>query len=599
MSFWETVDPIVDGEAVKAGTPNRPVLQLTNRTQWLYDQLKVAESGSALIFRSAPVAADVEAGDLVYFNDTPASGQFLYEKGLAEVDTSDINTQWFAGKRSFIEGIVLDVLTGSPNTADILIAGSLNIQNYLSNYGKTIDDLMDDGAVGSGGLLYLSSVSPGKFSKSKSIITSYVGILRPDGIVSFNNGVIGSNRDHAHFLHMLHPAPAGSTSEPSSGSPHVISSADAGERGWLPASEFSDPPTGAFFGYNIDHPDEAELRQNFPPIPLDFYYAERNGVGISAEILKVTPEGIWWMTDDYGQVPWPTQFDSAAPDLEGTEIKFWITKISLVNGIGKVISLSPNEDSTSRIPIETFSLTEDADVVDQTSPRSGVLTVATARIDYQDEEVFDISTLDTLNDAKTTQRINGKYFVKVPTVSRLRAGSGIDLVGSHGDSVNGYYGSVAVNLAGEIGSVGKASLIVLNNAREDVTSGIHHLSLPSGRQSSIRYKVTVGNVSFTNTLNVRFTFFSTSSGTIPSLPITYRIIPPAATGSGTSVPMSDTSGLSTGSASIGNNQVIARYINSPITGVQPGSIVFIEISRSASDGFSGGINILDVTYEYN
>lgn len=602
MSFWENVNPIIDGEAVKSATPNRPIEQLTNRTQWLFDQLQKAEAGSSLILRSVPVNADVEVGHVVYFNEDVGAGQFRYDRAIAEVNGSNADGQWFASKRAFGEGLVLEIFNGASNTADILIAGALDLTSYLDNAGKTLDDLFDDGSAGTGGIVYLSSQDEGLLSFSRSVTSSYVGTLRPDGVISFKAGVIGSNRDHTHYLHMLWSAPAGDTSDPGSPNPHVITNPDTSLRGWLPVSEF-DPsavPAGAVFGYNINHPDDVELKNNFPPVPLDLYYAERNGVGISGEVIQVTEDGIWWMTDAYGNVPWPTDYDSSAPDLGDTEIKFWITKISLVNGIGKVISLAPDTNSSDRIPVEVFIPTEDSDNLNpQAGAKSGILTAATAKIGYGTEEVYNTNTQASINDSTAAQRVSGANLIKVPVLSRLVSGSGISLVSSHGNNAEGHYGHVMISLAGDLGTTGKASLVVLNSAREDVTSGIHFVALPSGRSSSVRYKVTAGPVAFNNTLNVKFNIFSTIAGTIPALDITYRVIPPASLTGNTAVPMVDTPGISTGAITVDVNSIRATELNSGITGVAPGSVVFLEISRTASDGYLGNVNILDVIYEYS
>lgn len=595
-SSWQAVVPIVDGEAVKAGTPNRPLLQLAARTQYLYEQLQLVNAGSALIKRAVALASDVEVGDAVYFEESPTGGEPVgYHKAIAEADSSSSEGVWFASKRSEVAGVVLSVNAGAVNTGDIVTSGSLGILGYLTLAGKTLNDLVDTGSIGSGGQYYLSSSIAGKFSKSRTVLSAYIGSLSVDGNITVNPNTSGSNRDHTHFMHELVATPAGDTVPPATTSdPHVITSPAPASPGWLPATiayfpaaDFVIPP-GAVFGYNINHASEASLRNNFPPVPIDFYYIEKDGVGLDQNTVVVNETGIWWMNDTYGQAPWPADYDTGAPDLKGVDIKLWITKMNMTNGLGQVATLAPDTSDSTRIPIESFN----GDAVDSVSAQSvavsGIVKLATAKLTSSDTVV---------GDGKTIRSISGSTLQKVASTSKIIPGPGVEIIATHGDSTAGFYGEMTLGIAGTIGAVGQASLIVLNNSREDVFNGIHYLNLPQGYNSSVRFKVKAGQLPGTPGLKMRLSIYGRGTGTIPNLGFKYRILSLPDVGSSSIPAASDTVLADIAGAAIVSGQVITLE-SATIPSVPAGAIVFIEVSRTSADAYASDVAIIDASYIY-
>ena len=594
-TFWNNVTPIIDGEAVKASTPNRPIQQLTSRTQYLYDALLASSAGTSLFKRGVTLGPTVEVGDIVYYDATPTGGDPVgYYKAIAEVASGQLNEEWFAGKRSYAEGIVVSLNTGAPNTGDILVLGSLNIADVLSLVAKSLSDLFEDSIVGNGGQVYLSSTVPGKLSQKISVVSAFIGSLDLGGNIFINPSISGSNRDHIHLMFELAATPAGLTEPPLDvEDPHVINNPDVNARGWLPATVTYFPtqtiPAGAVFGYNLDHPSDATLKSNFPPVPLDYYYIERDGIGLDTWMVQVNADGIWWLSDTYAQAPWPADYNNTPPeipDLKCVDIKFWITKLNLTNGSTNVITINSDTSDDSRIPVEVFS----GAGLDETSPqvngRSGLLNVATARL---------TSTNEDSTDGRAISDIVGSVKKKTPITMSLTASPGITLVGDYGNAVDGFYGNVNVGITGLVSFTDQAELTILNGVREDSNNGIHFLAMPPNKQTSLRYKGKLAYNFGATKFRLKVTYFAKLTGTIPSLAVNYRVIPEDLSGAQVAVPVADSS-LAGGLPSVAVTAQNTITVFSDYVTAAAGSVIFFELVRSAAAGYNSDVGILSVSY---
>ena len=79
MPYNRRVNLVRDGEQVKAGTPNRPLGQLAQNTDYLLSLIDAASLGATVFARSVSVEAGAAVGMPVYCNTATAR----FERALA------------------------------------------------------------------------------------------------------------------------------------------------------------------------------------------------------------------------------------------------------------------------------------------------------------------------------------------------------------------------------------------------------------------------------------------------------------------------------------------------------------------------------------
>jgi len=145
-----------------------------------------------------------------------------------------------------------------------------------------------------------------------------------DGTVVVNPDVKDFLEDHIHYSVNLVAMPAGDCDVVSDGSTHAVTTPDPTQQGWLPADHASFggvAPAGAKFGYNMAaHP---ELQSLWPPLPMAAVLLEMQRSStdpmlqqilgrVSSNFVTFDINGIWWMSDCYGQAPWPVDCGSTS-----------------------------------------------------------------------------------------------------------------------------------------------------------------------------------------------------------------------------------------------------------------------------------------------
>jgi hypothetical protein len=126
---------------------------------------------------------------------------------------------------------------------------------------------------------------------------------------------------HVHYQFALTARPAGTHIPPAPGGEHEITDADVTLPGWLPANDTSFDglaPAGAKFGYNLAA--QPALQTVWPPIPPSAAVLELvaedgeesipTAGRVTSDYVIFDTNGIWWMANCYGHVPWPTELDT-------------------------------------------------------------------------------------------------------------------------------------------------------------------------------------------------------------------------------------------------------------------------------------------------
>jgi hypothetical protein len=303
---WEQIIRLIlNGEDVDASVTNRPTSQLSARTQYLYDRLVATAIGEALYVHDVPVEDAAVVGDVMYYDDTESK----YKRALAAVEL-DTEFGWYTISKS---SYAIGILTEKQDTG----LGSICTAGTLRNFDLT--NSIQPGDPTDAGAYYLSMQVPGKITIQKPPVGIYVLYNRGDQTIHVMPVPKDMLEDHIHHKHELVAAAAGTAtcaSYPETGIAHQITNPNSALPGWLPAD---DPvfgglaPEGAKFGYNLAKHES--LLRVWPPQPLDGCHIEVNrgngfqGMALGGDCADaiVNAQGIWWMKDCYGSVPWPPE----------------------------------------------------------------------------------------------------------------------------------------------------------------------------------------------------------------------------------------------------------------------------------------------------
>ena len=312
MSLERFIKFITEGEPVAPGTPNRPLRQLDQNIQYLWDVIEAANLGSTVYAREVTVESSAELGMPVYWNPSTSS----FDRAIAKMETDTTTGYIKTSDSSQVWGIVAE--KHEATLADILLFGYAPVD--ISAATDSVGDVP-------AGTYYLSGTGLGKLVLQKPPVS--VPVLRADGSgnVYVNPSFMDFLENHQHYKFDLTMLPAGDTTAPAEGAIHTITVADPTLTGWLPADDATfdgNAPVGAKFGYNIAV--EPGLKNLYPPIPLEsadvellrpsiydwhdssLKLRERLAGQALSDLVVLDRNGIWWMSNCYDQVPWPTDY---------------------------------------------------------------------------------------------------------------------------------------------------------------------------------------------------------------------------------------------------------------------------------------------------
>ena len=570
-SFKELLTLIVNGDPVDEGSINRILRDLDGNTRYLRDLLLESLTGSTVFARSVTVESDAAVGMPVYYNAT--SQQF--ERGLASAYTDSTTGQLLTAASSQIWGIVHTKINST--NADILLTG----------YAQTDLALAVDGTV-EAGLYYLSGVTAGKLVQQQPPVSVTVLQADGEGNVYVNPNFSDIFTDHQHYMFPLLTAPAGDFND--SGTIITIPTPNSAIEGWLPASDavFSgNAPAGAAFGYNLS---QSVLDNVWPPLPIASAYLEWNNngggfVGVPTDLVLLDNNGIWWMGDCTGDVPFDeitsSSWSGDCPRGSQLEVRVWFTKMQFQTAKTVVTSLR------SANSILTVRCINDGDDTSTTGDLELDLDLSLIVTDETD------STHIVFKDIDSDGNISAG-----PVVSGIRVSGDATAVST--DQSGGLHrGTVTISLVNAaLGGELPISLVELNNTTEENYEGTLGMGFPAGKDSDYRGKFVVpaaisGATSLT--LRLRAQVLAKTAGNLPDLEFSYRVVNRPGTVPGDSLPVVDTgpatiSGIST----MGVDEYV-EIESGDITAV-PGDYVLFTLARTAAgggDGYASEVHVLD------
>jgi hypothetical protein len=175
MALWVAVHGIQDGEDIDFNTLNRPVFELTERTNYLYEQLQaltgVGAFESVRITNASVETSGLDApavGDFVYLNEVTG----LYTKAKADVAIDDL---FAAANSSLAVGLVVSLANA---LATIVLYGKEDLTTNGASWD--LSTLVQSDETFRNGPYYLSSSEAGKITANPSGVSIYLGYFLED-----------------------------------------------------------------------------------------------------------------------------------------------------------------------------------------------------------------------------------------------------------------------------------------------------------------------------------------------------------------------------------------------------------------------------------
>jgi len=597
MSFERFLTLVQERDRVKAGTVNKPLRTTDQNVRYLWDVLQAAGIGSTVYLHRQTVEPEVHKGMAVWLN--PDTTRF--ERCLAFADVDGATGVVYTANSAQVWGVVTEKINAT--LAEILLFGVVDL-----NLSEAVADSDDLGP----GVYYLSSSQPGKLTRQKPPVSVAVLRATTDGKVFVMPQFVDFLDRHTHYRFSLTCAPAGDTTPPAPGGTHAITSPNVLTQGWLPAGHSSfngKAPPGAVFGYNLEA--HTALKNLWPPQPFNNAYLEFDrgedsalgfiGVPLGSNGLCVADRyGIWWMSNCYGDVPWPTALDTETSDSYSDSsdvecprhlqmaMQLWFTKINFATDLTSVLSLHSGDN---RIRVRCYGKP------DQVASTGHLELFLNLNLVVKDDQPGYLAFKDF--DPEKAE------FKRGPVVEGFyKLSNNVTLVGTKvgereiGDTTYDLYqGLVGIAVAPEETLELPVQLVRLKGVEEDFFQDLMYLAFRPAVQEEYRAKLVVpSDLAIPNPqMKIRMAIMGRAAGTLPVLTVTARRAARPEDGLGTplSLPLTgaefsvtiDTQGVLT----LANQYVEAE--SEPFD-VAPGDTVFFTVRRLATDGYGADVGIL-------
>lgn len=595
MSFETLTKLVKSQDPVSAGVVNKPLRSIDQNVRYLWELIQAAGIGSTVYARRQSVEAEAHQGAPVWLNPTTQR----FERGLATVDVDATTGAMTTSSQAQIWGIVAEKINST--LADILLFGVAEIDISAAVDGTVV-----------AGTYYLSSAKPGYLVKQKPPVSVAVLRVTTDGHVFVMPQFVDFFDRHTHHNFFLTCAPAGDTSPPAVGERHTIDNADDSIIGWLPADHESfegHAPAGAVFGYNLAA--HASLNSVWPPVPLSNSYLEWDrgldtrtgfsGVPVGSSGLCVMDRyGIWWMSDCYGDVPWPTDLDTSAASLSESAsesisvecprevtmtMRLWFTKVDFATDTTAVLSLHPGDD---RIKIRCYG--DDS--------RDGTTGHLELSLDLNLVVIEDVTGYQVLKEFNSDENTfsRGPVCEGVYALSenlQLTGSATRRLVPGDLDSPLVYQGPVGLSVDPENSRELDVQLIRLDGAEEEHYQDLLYIAFTADEARHYRARIIVpdGLAVPNPQMRLRFQILGRAAGTLPALTLTARRVARPDGTTPSDLPTDDFDvDLATDVTLDDANQYVE--VESDVFTIAAGDTVYFTLSRAADDGYASTVGVL-------
>ncbi len=592
-AFQDFLNLILNGDPVDASTMNAVSRQLHGNSQYLKDIFEAAALGSTVFARSQTIETDAAVGMAVYFDATNDP----WQRGQAVATTDTTTGEFGFASSAMVWGIVHTKSTGT--LGDILLIGFDEIDMSAAIDGTP--------AVGQ---YYLSGTDAGKLVATSPPVG--IPVLQSAGEGSDGNtrvfvktSITDLLNAHRHYSFKLTAAPAGTATLASS---RWSVAGDDAQTGWLPADDavFSgNAPTNASFGYNLTQANFADM---WPPLPISgavLEWDKGDGEGYRQvpagddALVVFDQNGIWWMSDCEGDVPWSAAYGESTTTTTSTttgpecprndemRLQLYMTKMQFSSSNTVVTSIRPHTDSEDTLSITCVQTGADA--------TTGDLEI---ELDLQ----FVDSGDDDSADAYAFKTLTGNSFTRGPVVSGLKSGnSSIVLTGGTAGAVSTPFEDYRFGLVTATFTDSAVSLelpiepVRLDGVTEEYYKDVIGLGFPASKTTSYRGRLRIpASLQVTSvTVAIRTWLLARSTGDFPAMNMTYRII---------TVPTTPTA-LPTSDSALAYDPTIHNTIDKddygaidsdPITAA-PGDVILFTLERpgSGGDGYADEIHLIN------
>jgi hypothetical protein len=587
-TFQQNIHHIQDGAPGKATSVRTPDQELESNLQYLKALFEAATLGQALFYRDVGVEADAVVGMPVYWNTT----RNQFERALAGTETDPASGTLVASDASDVIGVVFSKTTST--LADLLVLGvaELDIANAVS------------GAVDAG-RYYLSAGQAGFMQRQRPAASVSVLHNLGDGRVLVVPQMKDFIEDHIHYRFELAALPAGDHYPPSAGNPHVINNPDVTKPGWLPADHSSfngQAPAGALFGYNLT--EDTSVGNVWPPIPLDAVNLALhspdddplNGLKyVPSELVQFDQNGIWWMSNCYGQVPWPADYissesseSSATGCPKATAMQMWLSFVQMTYVTDKTVVTSLVSDS------ELLTVTgcdgNEASTGDlRLNLLLELLIADVGKVGYKAVKEFNTETLQLETGSVVEGIVQGQNVTLASTAQRYLT------PGDAGTPVV-YQGIVTVTAETDpLGRELPVELFRLDDARQRFTGIVTYIALLEDQVSGLMGKINIPPAGLpTNPyVKIRAVMYAEVAGTPPAVTLKQTLVPRP------ELPWPTLPAVQT---PVTFNVPVAGIVDaddyfeveSDAIQVVAGDTLFFEMERAGSDGYSGELGLIRV-----
>lgn len=623
-NWLHNIKHVTPGEPVQAGIVSRPDRSLQDRTEYLKQRLDAAELGRAVFDNDATIASDVLPGQPVFWNYAARR----YEKALAAVEVDPESQAYVVQPSSECVGLCFKKKAAT--LGDIVLYGVVDLPELQNGVTGALQP----------GRYYLSAVEPGKLVKQRPGVTVNVCYVQgqtdecnpvPRVVVMPNTRELVD--EHTHYRFNLYTRPAGDNvvyEDEDGKERHRIDNDDVDQPGWLPADHEifgGRAPAGAVFGYNLSQHEA--LKNVWPPIPIQAVavlvdkgadYVGATDVPTGASGLVVCDlNGIWWMSDCYGDVPWPAGYVSGpsvppgeavleCPREEVMRVVVIFIRMLVGDDRSVVTSLAPGDESP--IVIESCATGEAATPAD---PGTGDLRL-NLNLQYASpndvreagdgiEEEGLIVTGKTASGRKLQRgwvpagliAHNLPQLSLESTNSRALTTTEKEEFGiATEENVTLYRGLVKINFEALADREIAPQIVRLNDTVERLFMDIPYLGFPEGQASSLRVRLNVPDMNLGTPvqMKIRAQLFGkgTAAQTMPALYMSYRRLTKPGTTPATAIALPGAEDESTDDTLVFNTALAvapnrAIVCESSLFSVAAGDTVLVTIERRDGDTY--------------
>ncbi len=592
MSLEHLIQLVRPGEPVRAGAPNRPLSQIHQNVEYLWDVISAAALGSTVYARQVTIAPEVLVGQPVYYDVS----QHQFRPALAGVTTDVASGLLTTMPNSQVWGIC--AIKHNATLADLLLFGYAQVDLSAAIEGPVAP-----------GAYYLSGQYPGQLVQQRPPVSIPVLRARDNGWVFVNPQFMDFLDSHRHYRFDLHCMPAGAHTPPEPGDRHTIENPNANWPGWLPADHpvfEGRAPANAVFGYNLErHP---ALRNAWPPIPLRHAYMEidraedpdqgYHGIPLGPGGLAIIDRnGLWWLSDCWKDVPWPWNLYTDSSLVSASEELYddFPPECPRESAMSLVLWFTRLHFATDAIVTSLVSLDD----------RIKIYCAGTNDIGATGDLEIDLDLNLLLGDDDrpgylAMKELEDGFIHRGPVTSGLiSGGSNVTLISQHQTNWNDqtvHHGRTTIQVLDTVVRELQPQLIRLMGATEEHYPALY-LGLPPTNQSTFIVRFVIPTDLPDNYVcRYRATVLGRNSGGLPPLGIQYKRVsrPPDGLNTPITVVESYSPVTFNSVATVGTNQAI-EALSEPFE-IEAGEEVFIKVTRNpAEDSYPGECGIMKQT----